>query len=120
VRDNGDFEGWLKFFLRGVKVVSDEGVATAREVQEMREQHRALIAREFDSGTALRLHDFMFRQPMFRVADAAEAIDRTYPVANSLVAGLEKHGLLKEVTGQARNRIFRYEPYVALFGELKP
>lgn len=120
VRDDGDFEGWLKFFLEGVKIVSDEGVATARAVQEMREQHRALLAREFDSGTALRLHEFMFQQPMFKVSDAADAIGRTYPVANTLVAGLERQGLLKEVTGQSRNRVFQYEPYVALFGELKP
>ncbi|MCC6129578.1 MAG: hypothetical protein IT186_06585 [Acidobacteria bacterium] len=54
------------------------------------------------------------------VNKAAEAIGRTYPAANQLVAETERLGLLREITGQVRNRIFRYEPYLQLFGELRP
>ena len=44
----------------------------------------------------------------------------SYPAANDLVAGFERLGLLREITGGARNRVFQYDPYAAIFGELKP
>jgi hypothetical protein len=50
----------------------------------------------------------------------AEVIERTYPIANGLVADFVRLGLLKEITGRARNRVFRYEPYLEIFGELRP
>lgn len=57
---------------------------------------------------------------MVTVQQVAETIKRTYPIANQLVADLERLGLLRETTGGSRNRVFEYAPYIEIFGELRP
>lgn len=116
IRVDGDWEGWLKFFLRGVKEVSVSASDTARSVLAMREQHRQLISSELAaSGNALLLHDYMFQSPVFSVKAAQEVMGCAYGTANSVVEKLADLGLLQETTGQGRNRRYRYESYVALF-----
>ena len=120
VRDEGDWEGWLRFFLEGVRSVSMEATNTAKLIQTMREEHRAVIVRELPvTGAGLVLLDGLFERPIVTIADAARMIDRTYATANSLVAAFESRGLLKETTGQSRNRVYRYEPYLSLFEQLQ-
>ncbi len=121
VRDKGDFEGWVGFFLEGVREVSREGTQTARQILRLREEHRELVSRELPGSTAgLTLLDHLFRHPMINVNQAAEVVGRTYPIANQLIADMERLGLLHESTGQVRNRVFRYEPYLQIFGDMKP
>ena len=57
---------------------------------------------------------------MVTVQLVQDVLGRSYPAANDLIAGFVNLGLLREITGGARNRIFQYDPYVAIFGELKP
>lgn len=101
--------------------ISREDTETARRIQELREEHRTLVTQKLPGSTVgLVLLDHLFRQPVVTVARAREVIGRTYPVANQVVADFEGLGLLREITGHARNRVFRYEPYLQLFGELRP
>ncbi len=121
VRDHGDVEGWVRFFLEGVRAVAREGTETARRILRLREEHRALVTSRLRSSTAgVQLLDRLFERPIVTVQLVQEFLDRSYPVANDLVARLVDLGLLREITGGARNRVFRYDPYVAIFGELKP
>ncbi len=121
VRERGDFEGWIKFFLEGVRDVSRDGTETARRIQRLREEHRSLVSKQLQGSTiGMTLLDHLFRKPIVTVATVKEAIDRSFPVANDLVAEFERIGLLKEITGHARNRVFRFDPYLRIFGELKP
>lgn len=116
-RDKGDWEGWLKFFLSGVAIVSEEATETARRIVSMRETHRELIISETGKGAgkALELLEKLYRQPIVSV-EHAQAITKTaYPNANKLVGQFVKLGLLKEITGQKRNRRFQYRPYLSLF-----
>ena len=116
VRDTGDWESWIKFFLQAVKTVSLEATKTAGLVQLMRDQHRSLVGREMPSTAAgLTLLDKLFEKPFLKVADVAPIIGRSYTTANQLVASFEKLGLLHEVTGASRNRIYAYSPYFQLF-----
>lgn len=114
VRDKGDWNGWLRFFLEGVRTVSAEASDTARKIQEMREQHRALLA---DQTGGVALLDRLFAQPMVTVNQVRDTIGMTYPVAADLVKFMEASGLLIETTGRTRNRVFAYRPYLALLGE---
>jgi Fic family protein len=115
VRDTGDWEGWLKFFLRGVWQVSQEAFGTARDIVTMREKHRQLILQQVrGSPKGLLLLDRLFNEPMTNVRDVAQLLDVSYPAANTLIAEFLRVGLLQELTGQRRNRRFIYEPYVAL------
>ena len=117
VRDTGDWEGWLAFFLRGVESVGNEAAATVRRILELREAHRAAIAarlgRAADSGH--RVLEALYRRPIVTVADIRETAEISYPAANRLVANLAAIGILEESTGQKRNRLFAYRQYIRIF-----
>jgi Fic family protein len=119
VRDDGDWEGWLSFFLRGVKEVSEEATETARRILTMREQHRAAIADRLGrgAGSGHKILEMLFKHPIVSVHDVQARMGTTYAAANNLVGRLVELGILAEITGNARNRRFRYHPYVQLFAE---
>ncbi len=117
VRVKGDWEGWLAFFLRGVVQTAREATATAERIFELREGHRAAILERGLGENALRLLSELFRRPLINVNLAAELLGTTYPTASRLVSGFEELGILEEITGQRRSRIYRYEPYVSLFDD---
>jgi Fic family protein len=122
VRDRGEWEGWLAFFLRGVAEVSAEATTTARRILVLREEHRAIITERLGraAGNGHKLLESLFDRPIVSVAEVEELAGITYAAANQLVARLTDLGILKEVTGHARNRRFRYEPYVLIFAEDEP
>jgi len=116
VRHDGAWEGWLKFFLRGVYEVSQLATGTARAILQLREQHRQAITELGGSGgTAVRLLDYLFEQPIVSVRMVERRLECVYVTAAKLVDQFASLGLLKEITGQQRNRRYRYEPYLALF-----
>lgn len=122
VRDRGDWEGWLTFFLRGVAEVSNEATETARRILAMRELHRTRITNELGraAGNGHKVLESLFDRPIVSVSSVEEQIGTTYQAANNLVSRLMDIGILVEVTGYARNRRFRYDQYVRLFTDDAP
>jgi len=121
VRVNGDWEGWIKFFLRGVATTADEAARTAEQIFELRERHRAQVVDAAGLGQGgLKLLALLFRRPLINVNLVKDELRITFPTANRLVRRFEEEGLLVELTGQRRSRMFRYEPYVRLFDEPGP
>ncbi len=118
VRLQGDWEGWMRFFLEGVATTATEAKRTAEQIFALREDHRT-IAMEAAGPNGLKLLSELFRQPLINVTTIARVAEVTFPTANRLVAKFEELGLLREVTGQRRSRLFRYEPYLALMDEPK-
>ncbi len=118
-RERGDWEGWLKFFLRGVATVADEAAATARNIVTLREEHRKLVAADQGQRTAKALPflESLFFRPIVTVSSVAEDAKLSYANANVLVKQFVGMGLLKETTGQKRHRRFAYEAYLALLGD---
>jgi Fic family protein len=120
VRTDGRWEEWLLFFLRGVKQVADQATATAKRIIALRERHRELLGHEgARSGSLLRALDVLFRQPIVNVAYLASQLDMTFAGANHLATRLVDLGILREVTGNRRNRRFAYSAYVELFRQLE-
>ncbi|MDC7805265.1 Fic family protein [Luteimonas sp BLCC-B24] len=117
VRDRGAWEEWLQFFLHGVVEVAGEAAETARRIQLLREQHRLAITDGLGraAGNGHRVLESLYDRPIVTVSDVRAMTGTTYPAANTLVARLVELGILMEMTGFARNRRFRYEPYVRLF-----
>ena len=116
VRTDGNWEGWLKFFLKGIFEVSESATTTARSILNLREQHRELIGREVNnSGYSLRLLDLLFEKPIINLSIVQEYLECSYGTANKTVKQLEKLEFLNEITGGQRNRLYRYEPYLGLF-----
>lgn len=122
IRDRGDWTSWLAFFLRGVIEVSAEATETARRILLLREEHRTAITAGLGraAGNGHKVLESLFDRPIVSVNEVQSIMGTTYAAANSLVARLLDLGILTEVTGQARNRRFRYEPYVRLFTEDPP
>jgi Fic family protein len=117
VRDSGDWEGWLRFFLRGAAETAEEAAVTARTIVDLRERHRALIDERRLGANALRLLDFLFQQPLVNVNLVRERLRVTFPPANRLVKQFAELGLLRETSGGRRYRRYKYNPYLDLFEE---
>ncbi len=117
IRDSGDWEGWLKFFLRGVYEVAQEATATARKIVSMKEEHRLLLIDKMGqrSGNAIALLESLYFKPIFTVEHAEAVVGVSYTNANKLIKDLCDIGILKEITGQKRNRAFAYDPYLRVF-----
>jgi Fic family protein len=122
VRDDGDWEGWLAFFLRGVAEVAGEATQTARRVLLLRERNRTEITDGLGRAAANghRVLESLFDRPIISVTQAQQLTGTGFPAANQLVARMTELGILREITGNARNRRFRYEPYVRLFTDDAP
>lgn len=122
VRDRGAWEDWLGFFLRGVIGVAVEAADTARSILRLREEHRAAITTHLGraAGNGHKVLESLFDRPIVSVSDVRDKTGTTYAAANSLVARLVELGVLSEMTGYARNRRFRYAPYIALFNDSGP
>jgi Fic family protein len=112
VRSNGDWESWVKFFLKGVSETSKLASQTGSKIIKLREGHRALLAKDIHG---LALLDSLFERPHIDVKRASDVMQCSVVTAGKVVRELESVGLLVEITGQTRNRVFRYEPYLALF-----
>ena len=96
IRNDGDWHGWLKFFLVGVKEVSLEATETARAILKMREAFRAELSQ---NAYALRLPGALFKQPIVSVGLAQTYLGCSYGTANKVVNELLKAGVLEEATG---------------------
>ena len=115
VRLEGDWEGWIKFFLDGVSTTAAEATRTAKLIFELRERHRQMILDQNMGQHAMTLLSEMFRRPVIDVKRAAEIMGTSFATANGVVSKMEGIGILRETTGQRRFRKYRYEPYVELF-----
>lgn len=118
VRDNGNWEGWLKFFLHGVYEVAQEASTNARKIVSMKEEHRLLVLNKMGrkkSGNAITLLERLYFKPIVSVENVQEIIQLSYPNANTLIRELCDVGLLEEITGQKRNRVFAYQPFLDVF-----
>ncbi|SFI87716.1 Fic family protein [Planctomicrobium piriforme] len=119
IRDHGVWEEWLMYFLRGVIDVSQQATETARRILNLRESHRRTITERLgrSAGNGHRVLEHLYEHPYVSVNEVKELIGTTYPAANDLVARMEEDGILREATGQSRNRRFVYDGYIRLFDE---
>jgi Fic family protein len=119
VRDQGDWEGWLTFFLEGVSQVSNQAAATAYQIAQLRESHRREIPKLMGgrAGKALMLLEHLFAKPIVSIREVRRVTGSSFPTANSLVGGLESLGILREVTGQRHYRRYAYKPYLDILSD---
>lgn len=119
VRDTGDWEGWLKFFLTGVAEVANEAAETSRKIVQMREMHRQSLIDNLGrgAGNGLKMLESLYQRPIFTVATVSNLLQISTQAANALTDRLMELNLATEFTGNKRNRVFRYDPYVKLFTE---
>lgn len=119
IRERGDWEGWLAFFLEGVASVSRDATETAREIVSLREEIRVDINERMGrrAGSALQLLDYLFQTPIVNVRRVEEATGLSQPAANALTNAMEGIGVLQEITGKKTYRVFAFDRYLELFAE---
>jgi Fic family protein len=118
VRTHGDWEGWMRFFLGGVIDTAAEALATTRRILALfAENRRQLEALGRAAASALRVHDYLQTRPIIGVQEMAKKLELTYPTVASALDRMKKLGVVTELTGYKRNRVFAYAPYVAILSE---
>ena len=118
VRENHDLSQWIRFFLTGVIETAQNSVDTLDAVLKLQkrveEQIEELGSR---AGNAQILMRHLYKNPIVSADRVRSVVEVSMPTAYSLINALEKRGILKEVTGAERNRLFMFEEYVNLFRE---
>ena len=119
IRERGDWEGWLAFFLQGVAEVSAEATTTARLIVNLREAERGRVGENLGrrAGAGLQLLEHLFRNPVVNVKRVMEATGLSQPAANALANAMEEIGVLREMTGKKTYRVFGFDRYLQLFEE---
>jgi cell filamentation protein, protein adenylyltransferase len=107
VSQHGAWEAWLLFFLRGVENQSRDAVYRAGRLQALREEYRARFQAARAAARLLRLVDLLFARPVLTVRQVEHALEVDFAAAQRYVRQLEQAGLLREITGHARNRVYR-------------
>jgi Fic family protein len=113
VRLKGDWESWCEFFLDGIAEMATQASDDAKKIIDLLERDRLRISQIGRAApTALKIHDYLLRNPYLLLTKAAKELGVSVPTITNTVVKLEEIGLLKELTGQARNRMFAYTEYL--------
>ena len=115
VRSDGDWEGWLDFFLDGVATIGEEAVDTARQLYAVVNTDRVRILDSSSSSlAAVRLFESLPRNPIVTINSIMRILETTKPTAGRAVDALVDAGILREMTGRQRGRSFAYQKYLDL------
>jgi Fic family protein len=115
VRDRGDWEAWIEFFLSGVIETATEAVETARQLLMLFEDDRARIrALGRPARSMLRVHDLLQRQPIIGIVPASRQLNVTHPTVMKAIAHLQELKIIHELTGRRRGRLFAYSRYMTI------
>lgn len=117
VRTKNDMLQWIKYFLVGIEQSAAKAVETLSNILKLKESIEKEINSNFGrrSNSAHTLVHFLFKDPVISIDKAAKECNLSFKAANDLVALMQKFNYLKELTGQSRNRIFIFEPYLKIF-----
>ena len=117
-RRTGDWEAWLRFFLEGVREVAEGAVAMARTASETILDDRSRIGHQGRrAASALRVHQSLVERPVGSIAGLASRTGLSRPTVAAALRLLETLGIVREITGRQRGRVYTYERYPAVLRE---
>jgi Fic family protein len=118
VRTKGDWETWLEFFLTGVRETAEQAGSAARRILTVFEENRRQIeGLGRPAASVLRVFEHMQRNPILSIPAAAGSIGISAPTVAKSMEHLQKLGILREITGRRRRRLFVYHAYLAILNE---
>ena len=113
VRTSGDWEGWTAFFLQCVRESADDGVETARSLFTLVGNDRRKVSEyRATTVTAIRLFDLLPRHPIVTLQTSMKLLATTQPTAGKALDALCQSGVLEEITGKRRGRVYAYRAYL--------
>jgi len=115
IRTEGDWEGWVSFFLEGVAAAASEAESSIVAIASLiAGDRRRLLASPKAGPASYRLFEALPMMPRFTVELARQALNTSFPTANAAVRLLEDLGIVSELTGQKKNRSYSYQAYIEL------
>ena len=118
VREEGDWEAWLDFFLDGVAATAQSAVDTAHRLLALfRDDAARIQALGRAASNALRVFDTFRDRPLATLNALTARTGASYPTVARAVGALERLGILREITGRKRERVFAYARYLAILNE---
>jgi len=118
VRDTGNYEQWVDYFLKGVVDIAGSAMATARQILELQSNHRRLLwEKKISSPIAVGILEQLFYTPAVSVGQLAGRFGISYQAASTIVLQLVKAGILRETTGRKRDKRFVYGDYLNILSE---
>ena len=106
VSQHGVWEEWLQFFLQGVASQSRDAIARARRLQTLREAYRQQFQEGRSSAKLLQAIDLLFVRPILTIQQIETELGMSFATAGKYASQMQNKGILREITGQARNRVF--------------
>ncbi len=117
-RRTGDWEAWLRFFLEGAREVADAAFRAARSASEtIREDRLRIGGLGRRAGSALRVHQALVERPVGGVPRLAHRTGLSAPTVAAVLRLLEELGVVREITGRRRGRMYGYVRYLAVLRE---
>ena len=115
IRTEGDWEGWVSFFLEGVAVAAEQAERNIIEVASLVAADRKRLLQSPKAGPAsYRLFEMLPMMPRLTIERVRQRLDTSFPTATAAVKALEDLGIVAEMTGQKKNRSYSYQAYVDL------
>jgi Fic family protein len=113
VRTEGKWEEWLEFFLEGVQITAEEAVNSATKILKVfADDRRKIEDLGRNAASALRIHELLQKKPIISVPIASAELNLSAPTVRNSIDKLKEIGLVKEITGKKRNRLFSYQNYL--------
>jgi Fic family protein len=118
VRTEGDWERWIRFFSEGVREMAENAVQAVRRLAEMAVRDREHI-RQLGrvSGSSLQIHHSLQARPLSTVASLTAETHLSVPTVTKAIQALESEGLVREITGRKRNKVYSYQGYLSIMNE---
>jgi len=118
IRTRGDWEGWTRFFLDCVTEAADDAVQAARRLfNQVNADRRNVAAHKAATVPTVRLFDHLTRHPMLTSKTARKLLESTKPTTGKALDALVQAGVLEEITGKKRDRVFAYRAYLDILAE---
>lgn len=116
VRKKGDWESWIKFFLKGVAEVADEATSSASAILKLKEEYtKKLYKKESGNGNYQKLLDVLFEQPFVKRTDVAELLDVSNPTAGNIIDTFCQMGILVDCDPErSRNKMYAFRKYIEI------
>ena len=118
VRETGNYEQWVAFFLKGVVETAASAMETAKKILELQSNHRSLLwKKKISSPIAVGMLESLFHKPYVSVNNVAKEFNISFQSASTLVSQFEKTEILEEITGRKRDKRYVYAEYVNILSE---
>lgn len=118
VRTNNDLTHWIKFFLEAMIETANSGIKTFQDILTLKQEMDGLIIHFGKKAhNASKLVEFLYQRPIISISDIIEPLNISKPTANTLVKEFEAKGILKEITGYERNKMFVFERYLDIYSK---